>query len=101
MKNGKFETQAEIYQFLLDGGAITNLDDSCECYVQLRNGKLMFNTETEDTTDPDQKAGTLHFQTPQHWFPYSQTRLLKEIKKARDWILALESRIKTLEDELL
>jgi len=81
MKDGKFETQAEIFKFLLDGGAITNLDDSCECYVHLRNGKLMFNTETEETTDPDQKAGALHFERPYHWKPYSQIRLLNKIKR--------------------
>jgi hypothetical protein len=89
MLNGKFETQAEIFKFLLDGGAITNLDDSCECYVHLRNGKLMFNTETEETTDPDQKAGALHFATASHWRPYSQIRLLNKIKQ-------LEAEINTL-----
>ncbi len=80
MKNGKFETQGEIFKYLLDGGAITNLDDSCECYVELRDGKLMFNTENENTTDPDNKAGTLHFNTASHWQPYSQIRLLKKVK---------------------
>jgi hypothetical protein len=81
MLNGKFENHGEIFKFLLDGGVITNLDDSCECYVELRNGKLMFNTETEETEDPDEKAGALHFETASDWRPYSQVRLLNKIKR--------------------
>jgi len=81
MKDGKFENHGEIFKFLLDGGAITNLDDSCESYVHLRNGKLMFNTETEQTTDPDQQVGSLHFSTPDSWKPYSQIRLLNKVKQ--------------------
>jgi len=92
MKDGKFENHGEIFKFLLDGGAITNLDDSCECYVHLRNGKLMFNTETEETTDPDQKAGSLHFNTAEHWRPYSQIRLLNKIKQLEAENLALKIR---------
>jgi hypothetical protein len=81
MKDGKFENHGEIFKFLLDGGAITNLDDSCECYVHLRKGKLMFNTETEQTTDPDEKAAGLSFSKPEDWRPYSQIRLLNKIKQ--------------------
>lgn len=94
MLNGNFETQAEIFKFLLDGGAITNLDDSCECYVHLRNGKLMFNTETEQTTNRDEKAGGLNFGKPEHWRPYSQIRLLNKIKQ-------LEAEINTLKERII
>lgn len=93
MKNGKFETQGEIFKYLLDGGAITNLDDSCDCYVELRDGKLMFNTENENTTDPDERAGSLNFGRPEQWNPYSQIKLLKDLRKAKDWIVKLEAKI--------
>jgi hypothetical protein len=41
----------------------------------------MFNTETEQTTDPDEKAAGLSFSKPEDWRPYSQIRLLNKIKQ--------------------
>jgi hypothetical protein len=98
MKNGKFETQAEIYKFLLDGGVVTNLDDSCDLYVELRNGTLMYNTEGEDTLNMDEQARFHSFSNPENWYPFSQVKLLKKLKQANDWIERLEAKI--LKNEL-
>ena len=41
----------------------------------------MFNTETEQTTHPDEKANGRSFSKPEDWRPYSQIRLLNKIKQ--------------------
>jgi hypothetical protein len=65
-----FQTKADIWEFLLKGGAITNLDDSCNTYIYLRDGNTEFNSGEGFDSD---------FKCPNHWRPYPQWKLTKEL----------------------
>jgi hypothetical protein len=63
-----FKTQAELWKHLLDGGAITNLDDSCDCFVYLKDGN--------PTYDDGTLAGENLYTDPE-WRPFPQAKLIK------------------------
>jgi hypothetical protein len=62
MKNGKFETQAEIYQALLDGKAVTN----DYMILNLVDGHLCY----YGTTSRERYS----FNTPEEWSLYKEPR---------------------------
>lgn len=61
-----FESLDEVWDYLLDGGRITNLDESCDCYVLLVNDQLIFNNgEIVD--------GSIVIDHPTSWHPFYPT----------------------------
>lgn len=70
-----FKSKADIWNFLLKGGAITNLDESCSVYVYLKEGNPVFNT--------GEKA-THNFDNPEEWSPYHQWKLVKELHQYKE-----------------
>ena len=67
-----FETIEDIWRFLMEGGAVTNLDDSCDTYVFLHNGNPIYNDETQ---------ASVAFNSPSDWRPYPNKKLLKDLLK--------------------
>jgi hypothetical protein len=70
-----FETLSELWQYLLEGGRITNLDESCSCYVRLVDNELRF-----DNGELIEKSIVLNY--PTSWKPfYPSFKMIKEEPK--------------------
>jgi hypothetical protein len=74
MKNGKFETQAEIYQALLDGKAVTN----CYMILNLVDGHpCYYGTTIRATLTPfclRSNRERYSFNAPEEWSLYEEPR---------------------------
>lgn len=83
-----FETIADIWEYLMAGGAVTNLDDSCMTYVYLRDGNPVFNKSGEDFNA---------FRNPDVWRPYPSILFLKEKSMLEYEIEKLKEQLKSKE----
>lgn len=68
-----FLNMKELMKHLLQGGAITNLDDSCkDCWVSFYNGNLYY---------PDSDIPVTDLGSPNHWRPVPMEWLTENIHK--------------------
>jgi hypothetical protein len=66
-----FESLDEAWTYLVEGGRITNLDDSCSCYVRLDKNELIF-----DNGELLERDALLEH--PTSWVPfYPTSKMLK------------------------
>lgn len=74
VESGYFQNMEQLMKHLLNGGAITNLDDSCrECWVALYNGNLIY-------SDGTKKEEISH---PHSWRPVPMSWLVRSIIERR------------------
>jgi hypothetical protein len=69
-----FKTKADMWRHLLDGGAVTNLDDSCSCFVYLKDGNPIY--------DDGSEVGD-NFQTDPEWRPFPVSKLIEKVVRQK------------------
>ncbi len=75
-----FKNMQELMTHLVNGGAITNLDDSCpDCWVSFYNGELRFPTREEPFTEL--KNPTSWRPVPTKWLTDNIHRNTKKTKE--------------------
>lgn len=77
-QNSYFKTQEDIWKFLIKGGAITNLDDSCDAYIYLKDGRPIFKSGED--------ASSIPFNYPKSWRPYPPHKILSELLELKSKI---------------
>ncbi len=74
--NNFFNNMEELMAHLLNGGAITNLDDSCpNCWVSFYNGNLHY---------PDRQEAVVDLGSPTSWRPVPVQWLTNRIHQTTD-----------------
>ena len=74
-----FKNMKELMIHVLNGGAITNMDDSCkDCWISLYNGNLHY---------PDREEPVVNLYDPTKWKPvpmeWITDRIHKQTKKVK------------------